>query len=66
MAKKKNKQMFYVQEEETVEECLARIAAEGFMPVRRMEKPVFEEQTINGETQYVPVSQEISFEAKKK
>ncbi|WP_022793718.1 NETI motif-containing protein [Marinococcus halotolerans] len=66
MAKKKNKQTFYVQQKETVEECLERIAAEGFMPVRRMEKPVFEEQTINGETQYVPVRQEISFEAKKK
>jgi hypothetical protein len=66
MAKKKNKQTFYVQQEETVEECLDRIAAEGFMPVRRMEKPVFEEQTINGEKQYVPVRQEISFEAKKK
>ncbi|MDZ5783308.1 NETI motif-containing protein [Marinococcus luteus] len=66
MAKKKNKQTFYVHEEETVEDCLARMAAEGFMPVRRMEKPIFEEQTINGEMQYVPVRQEISFEAKKK
>ena len=58
----KKKMLFEVQENETISDCLDRMKKEGYMPVRRMEKPVFEEQ---GKNDYVPVKQTIVFEGKK-
>lgn len=55
---------FEVQENETIEECLDRIKKEGYMPVRRTEKPIFQEVKKGNETDYVPVSRQIVFEAK--
>ncbi|MFC3901196.1 NETI motif-containing protein [Aliicoccus persicus] len=57
MAKKK----FKVEDNESIDDCLARMKEEGYTPVRRMEKPVFKEE--NGET--VVSHQEIVFEGKK-
>jgi hypothetical protein len=61
----KKKQLFEVGEKETIDQCLDRMKNAGYMPVRRMEKPVFEEKTTDGKTEYVPVRQTIVFEGKK-
>lgn len=61
MSKKKN---FRVKENETIDECLERMKQEGYMPVRRIEKPLFEERNENGETIHVPIGREIIFEGK--
>ncbi|HWJ76458.1 MAG TPA: NETI motif-containing protein [Niallia sp.] len=57
------KKKFEVQEDETISECLDRIKKEGYMPIKRMEKPIFKEVKINGQMSYEPISQQIVFEA---
>ena len=57
------KKKFEVQADETIAECLDRIKKEGYMPIKRMEKPIFKEVKINGQMSYEPVSQQIIFEA---
>ncbi|KIL72372.1 NETI motif-containing protein [Bacillus badius] len=61
MSKKKK---FYLQENETIDACLQRMSAEGYIPVRRMEQPIFKEEVVNGEKKYTPVGREIIFEGK--
>ncbi|KML07972.1 NETI motif-containing protein [Rossellomorea marisflavi] len=56
------KLLFEVKDGESIGDCLNRMKDQGYMPVRRMEKPVFEEQ---GKETYVPVKQTIVFEGKK-
>ncbi|NJP39357.1 NETI motif-containing protein [Alkalicoccus luteus] len=57
MAKKK----FYVEANETIDDCLNRMAAEGYTPVRRMEEPVLKEKGKDVEVAY----QRIVFEGKR-
>lgn len=52
---------FEVQDNETLQDCLARMKAEGYMPVKRMEKPVFYEE--NGKVEVL--KQQIIFVGKK-
>ncbi|MFK2826070.1 NETI motif-containing protein [Bacillus sp. B190/17] len=61
MSKKKT---FYVQENETIDQCLERMKQEGYVPIRRMERPVFKEEMINKEKKYTPIGREIVFEGK--
>ncbi|PSL47032.1 NETI protein [Salsuginibacillus halophilus] len=61
---KPKKQKYEVKENESITDCLDRIAADGYRAVRRMEEPVFEEVTGENGTDYVPVRQAIVFEAK--
>ncbi|HGO1983904.1 TPA: NETI motif-containing protein [Staphylococcus aureus] len=35
---------FKVNENETIADCLLRMKMQGYMPVKRLEKPVFQEQ----------------------
>jgi hypothetical protein len=56
MSKKKTV-WFEVKEGESIEECLSRLAAEGYIVAGRKEEPLFEE--VNGE--YIPVRQLIQF-----
>lgn len=56
---KKRKQQFEVQESETIDDCLDRMKAEGYQPIRRIEKPIFKEQS---KKEYIPVKQRIIFE----
>ncbi|MCG7337387.1 NETI motif-containing protein [Sporosarcina sp. ACRSM] len=56
MSKKKTV-WFEVKEGESIEECLGRLAAEGYIVAGRKEEPLFEE--VNGE--YIPVRQLIQF-----
>ncbi|SDH77864.1 NETI protein [Alteribacillus persepolensis] len=66
MTKKPKKKRFEVKEDETIDACLSRIFEEGYMPVRRMEKPVFQEVNKNGKIEKIPVKQQIIFETKLK
>ena len=56
MSKKKTV-WFEVQEGESIEDCLNRMVAEGYMVAGRKEEPLFEE--VNGE--YIPIRQLIKF-----
>lgn len=61
---KKSKEKFEVREGESIDDCLDRIKAEGYFPVRRMEEPIFEERITNGKVHYEPIKRKIVFEAK--
>ncbi|OCA82978.1 hypothetical protein A8F94_17680 [Bacillus sp. FJAT-27225] len=54
------KQMFEVLENESIDECLNRMKAQGFRPVRRIEKPIFKEEG----SDIVPAGRQIVFEGK--
>ncbi|WP_462412734.1 NETI motif-containing protein [Neobacillus sp. Marseille-QA0830] len=60
----KNKMMFEVQENESIEQCLNRMKQQGYLPVRRMEKPIFQEVKKGSETIYEPIGRQILFEGK--
>ncbi|MGN8646699.1 NETI motif-containing protein [Gracilibacillus sp. HCP3S3_G5_1] len=47
-------------ENETIDDCLARIKREGYQPTRRVEEPVFIEE----KGQPVPTGRKIVFDAK--
>ncbi|WP_091496068.1 NETI motif-containing protein [Amphibacillus marinus] len=47
---------------ETIEECLVRIKQAGFMPIRKIEKPIFKEMTEKGQVTYQPVGRQVIFE----
>ncbi|GEL08576.1 NETI motif-containing protein [Salisediminibacterium halotolerans] len=66
MGKKKTKQTFKVGRDETVDDCLNRMKSEGFVPVRRMEEPVWEEVDSEGGKQTEIAYQQIIFEGKPK
>jgi NETI protein len=59
----KKKMQFEVQENESIEACLERIKKLGYIPVRRTEKPIFQEVVTGKETSYEPVGRQIVFEA---
>ncbi|WP_342429275.1 NETI motif-containing protein [Neobacillus sp. FSL H8-0543] len=65
MSKSKKKMQFEVQENETIDACLERMKKQGYVPVCRTEKPVFQEIKKDGETSYEPVGREIIFEGVK-
>ncbi|MFS0784465.1 NETI motif-containing protein [Bacillus sp. 1P06AnD] len=60
------KKKFEVEDNETIDMCLDRINQEGYMPVRRIEKPVFKEMKKDGKVIYEPVAQKIVFDTIKK
>lgn len=64
MSKGKKKQMYEVGEHESIDDCLNRMKKDGYVPVRRMEKPIFKEVQKNGAVEYEPVGRQIIFEAK--
>ncbi|MFK9092005.1 NETI motif-containing protein [Bacillus salipaludis] len=59
----KKKAQFEVQENESIEDCLNRMKQEGYVPVRRTEKPIFQEIKKGGESIYEPIGRQIVFEA---
>lgn len=65
MSKPKNKMVFEVQENETIDQCLDRIQKAGYIPVRRTEKPIFKEVKTGGKVDYEPAGRQIVFEAKR-
>jgi hypothetical protein len=60
----KKKMEFEVSENESIEACLDRIKQAGYMPIRRSEKPIFQEVKKGNETEILPVGRQIVFEAK--
>jgi hypothetical protein len=58
------KKKFYVEETETINDCLERMGAEGYMPVRRMEEPVLKEVKRGGKMEVEVSHQRIVFEGK--
>ncbi|WP_246942877.1 NETI motif-containing protein [Bacillus pinisoli] len=64
MDKKPSKKKFHVGENETIDQCLARMEQEGYQPVRRMEEPVFQETETNGIKDIQPFGRIIVFEGK--
>ncbi len=59
-----SKKKFEVLDHETINECLKRMEAEGYTPIKRMEVPIFSEQMINGKMEIEPSSRKIVFEGK--
>lgn len=57
------KKKYEVQENETIDACLDRMKQEGYMPIKRTEKPVFEEIIENNEKTYKVIGRQIIFEA---
>jgi len=64
MAAKKKKKRFDVGETESVDQCLSRMADDGYMPVRRMEEPVLKEVKGGGKNDVEVAYQRIVFEGK--
>lgn len=56
------KQQFEVKENETIDECLKRMEEQGYIPIRRIEKPIFKEEGKD----VVPAGRQIIFEGKPK
>jgi hypothetical protein len=56
------KKQFKVLENESIEECLNRIKIEGYMPVKRIEKPIFKEIKKGSSVSYEPAGRHIVFE----
>ena len=61
---KPKKQRFELQENESIDACLERMKREGYLPVKRTEKPIFKEVKNGGQTEYVPIARQIIFEGK--
>ncbi|MGJ7919326.1 NETI motif-containing protein [Neobacillus sp. LXY-4] len=60
MSKKKQ---FEVLENESIDECLNRIKNEGYVPIKRIEKPIFKEIKEGNSVTYEPAGRYIVFEA---
>ncbi|MGD2403314.1 NETI motif-containing protein [Bacillus velezensis] len=61
---KPKKKRFEVTEDETIDTILTLMKEEGYMPIRRMEEPIFTEKKENGSIQVVPCGKKIVFEGK--
>ncbi|PAE42987.1 hypothetical protein CHI06_08850 [Bacillus sp. 7884-1] len=59
----KKKMQFEVQDNESIDDCLNRMKKLGYVPVRRTEKPIFQEVVNGKEISYEPVGRQIVFEA---
>ena len=55
---------FEVQENESIGDCMDRMKKLGYSPIRRIEKPIFQEVINGGQTTYEPVGRKIIFEAR--
>ncbi|KKI91415.1 hypothetical protein WQ54_15070 [Bacillus sp. SA1-12] len=64
MTSKPKKKKFFVEEHETIDDCLNRMREEGYFPVRRMEQPIFKEEIRDHIVEHVPCGREIVFEGK--
>ncbi|WP_180954609.1 NETI motif-containing protein [Bacillus sp. V5-8f] len=56
--------MFEVTDGESIDECLDRMKEAGYLPIKRIEKPIFEEKVKDGKVEYEPVQRKIVFEGK--
>ena len=63
--KNQKKVIYEVLENETINDCLDRIKKDGFIPIKRTEKPIFHEVKEENGTKYEPSGRQIQFEVKK-
>lgn len=63
--KMSKKKQFEVLVNESIEDCLNRIKDEGYIPIKRIEKPIFSEIVEGTSVTYEPTGRYIVFEAKK-
>lgn len=66
MIDKPKKKKFEVRDDETLSNCLDRMAQEGYQPIRRMEEPVFIEEVEGNKVIQKVLKQKIIFEGKLK
>jgi len=59
-----SKKIYEVEENESIDACLDRIKKDGYVPVKRTEKPIFEEKRVGGQVSYEPAGRKIIFEAR--
>ncbi len=59
------KMWFDVEEQESIDDCLKRMADLGFRPIRRMEEPVFQEVREGSSVKREPIRQKIRFQGMK-
>ncbi|MDQ0163238.1 NETI motif-containing protein [Aeribacillus alveayuensis] len=64
MTKKTKKRKYEVSENETITDCLERMKKDGYIPVRRVEEPIFKEEIINGKKEIIPCGKKTIFEGK--
>lgn len=64
MTEKAKKKKFSVEKDESIEECLERMEKEGYVPIRRMEEPIFKETKRNDRIEIEPCGRFICFEGK--
>jgi len=65
MKKENQKKIYEVLEHETIDQCLERIQKEGYTPIRRVEKPIFQEKMEDKQVTYEPAGRQIVFEVRK-
>jgi NETI protein len=65
MKKNNQKKIYEVKEHETINQCLERIYKDGYTPIRRTEKPIFQEKMENDQILYEPANRQIVFEVRK-
>ena len=65
MKKDNQKRIYEVQDHETINQCLERIYKDGYTPIRRTEKPIFQEKMDSDQTIYEPAGRQIVFEVRK-
>jgi hypothetical protein len=58
------KMQFEVLENETIDACISRMQQQGYIPVRRIEKPIFQEIKKGNESIYEPIGRQIVFEGR--
>ncbi|WP_163100843.1 NETI motif-containing protein [Peribacillus alkalitolerans] len=63
--KQPTKKTFEVGQDETIDACLDRMRNEGYMPVKRIEKPIFQEVKEGNQTGFEPIFRKIVFEGRK-
>jgi NETI protein len=63
--KQPTKKTFEVGQDETIDACLDRMKKEGYMPVKRIEKPIFKEVKEGNQIEFEPIFRKIVFEGRK-
>jgi len=66
MIDKPKKKKFEVYDNETISDCLDRMAQEGYQPIRRIEEPIFIEEVVGNKVIQKVLKQKIIFEGKLK
>ena len=57
----KKKKIYEVEGNESINDCLERIKKDGYVPVKRTEKPIFQEKNENGQVSYELAGRKIIF-----